>query len=63
MMKTLMLAVIGLTLVSSPAFAKGKKHCVKDSKEISVAGKGKARAAACTAAGGKWVKVNPATAK
>ena len=39
-----MLVVLGLSLVSSPAFAKGTHHCVKDKKEISVKGEsGKAR--------------------
>jgi hypothetical protein len=47
--------VVGLALVSSPAFA--AKHCVDQNKnEVSVTGKtAKARAAACKAAGGKWV--------
>ena len=64
-MKKWMLVVVGLTLVSSPAFAKGKHHCVdKDKKEVSITGaSGKARAAACTAAGGTWVKMKPAKAK
>ena len=64
-MKTLMLVVVGLSLLSSPAFAKGAHHCVgKDKKEISVTGaSGKARAAACAAAGGTWVKMKPSKAK
>jgi hypothetical protein len=65
MLKTLMLGVVGLSLVSSPAFARVARHCVdKDKKEISVTGaSGKSRAAACRAAGGKWVKVKTANAK
>ena len=62
-MKYLMLIVIGLTLVSSPAFAaKATRHCVdKGNKEISLAGvAGKTPAAQCKAAGGKWVKVQAA---
>jgi hypothetical protein len=59
MMKHLMLAVVGLTLVSSPAFA--AKHCVdKEKHEISVSGTNKARAAQCKAAGGKWVAIKKA---
>jgi hypothetical protein len=56
MMKHLMFAIVGLTLVSSPAFA--AKHCVgKDGQEISVSGAGKkTRAKECRAAGGKWQK-------
>jgi hypothetical protein len=65
-MKYLMLIVIGLTLVSSPAFAaKAERHCVdKGNKEISVAGvAGKTPAAQCKAAGGRWVKMKTAKAK
>ena len=60
MMKHLMFAVVGFTLVASPAFA--ARHCVgKDGSEISVTGgTGKARAAQCKAAGGKWVKAKSA---
>jgi hypothetical protein len=60
MMKHLMFVVVGLTLVSSPAFAaKAAHHCVdKDSKEISLSGvAGKTPAAQCKTAHGKWVKV------
>ena len=65
MMKKLMLVVVGLSLVSSPAFAKAARHCVgKDKREISVTGApGKSPAAACRAAGGKWVKMKTAKAK
>ena len=65
MMKKLMLIVVGLTLVSSPAFAKAARHCVgKDKKEISITGAaGKSSAAACKAAGGKWVRVKTAKPK
>jgi hypothetical protein len=65
MIKKLMLVVVALTLVSSPAFAKAARHCVdKDKKVISVTGApGKSAAAACKAAGGKWVKVKTAKAK
>jgi hypothetical protein len=60
-MKYLMLVVVGLTLVSSPAFAAkaAARHCVdKDSKEISLTGiPGKTPAAQCKTAHGKWVKV------
>ncbi len=66
MMKKSMLIVVGLALVSSPVFAaKVTHHCVsKDKKEISVAGApGKSPAAACKAAGGKWVRVKTAKAK
>jgi hypothetical protein len=65
-MKYLMLIVVGLTLVSSPAFAaKATRHCVdKSNKEISLAGvAGKTPAAQCKTAGGKWVKVPTAKAK
>ena len=66
-MKYLMLIVIGLTLVSSPAFAAkaATRHCVdKGNKEISLAGvAGKTPAAQCKAAGGKWVKMKPALTK
>jgi opacity protein-like surface antigen len=58
MMKHLMLAVVGFTLLASPAFA--AKHCVdKDKKEISLpaAAEGQKRAVQCKAAGGKWVKM------
>jgi methylmalonyl-CoA mutase cobalamin-binding subunit len=59
-MKHLMFAVVGLTLVSSPAFA--AKHCVdKDKHEISVSGTSKARASQCKAAGGKWVTAKKAS--
>ena len=59
MMKHLVFAVVGLTLVSSPAFA--AKHCVdKEKHEISVSGTNKARAAQCKAAGGKWVAIKKA---
>jgi opacity protein-like surface antigen len=64
MMKTVMIVALGLTLLSSPAFAaKAARHCVdKDNKEISVtAAAGKTLAAQCKAAGGKWVKVKAAT--
>ena len=60
MMKHLMLVVVGLTLVSSPAFAaKAARHCVdKDNKEISLSGvAGKTPAAQCKTAHGKWVKM------
>jgi len=59
-MKQLVLAVVALTLVSSPAFA--AKHCVdKDKHEVSVSGStSKEKAASCKAAGGKWV-TKPAT--
>jgi hypothetical protein len=62
MMKYLMLVVVGLTLVSSPAFAaKTARHCVdKDKKEISLTGTGK-KSAQCKAAGGKWVKSKAAS--
>jgi hypothetical protein len=59
-MKHLMFVVVGLTLVSSPAFAaKAARHCVdKDNKEISLVGvAGKTPAAQCKTARGKWVKV------
>jgi hypothetical protein len=61
-MKHLMLGVVGLTLLSSPAFA--AKHCVgKDGQEITVAiGTAKARAKECKAAGGKWLKMKKSTA-
>ena len=58
-MKHLMLVVVALTVVASPAFAaKVTRHCVdKDKKEISLTGvAGKTPAAQCKAAGGKWVK-------
>jgi hypothetical protein len=63
-MKHFMMLVLGLTLVSSPAFAaKAARHCVdKDNKEISVtAAPGKTLAAQCKAAGGKWVRTKAAT--
>ena len=66
MMKKSMLIVVGLTLVSSPVFAaKVTRHCVgKDKKEISItSAPGKSSAAACKAAGGKWVRVKTAKAK
>jgi hypothetical protein len=64
MMKTLMLVLVGLTLVATPGFAKEGHHCVgKDGKEIVITAKGKARAAACEAAGGKWKKVKTEKAK
>jgi len=58
-MKTLMMVVMGLTLVASPAFAKKPRHCVdKDKKEIAVtSAPGQSAAKACKAAGGMWVKV------
>jgi hypothetical protein len=64
MMRHLLLVVVGLTLVSSPAFAaKTTRHCVdKDKKEISLTGAaGKTRAAQCKATGGKWVKMKAAS--
>ena len=65
MMKKLMVVVVGLTLMSSPAFAKTARHCVdKNKKEVSVtSAPGKSAAAACKAAGGKWVKMKTAKAK
>ena len=63
-MKHLMFVVVGLTLVSSPAFAaKAARHCVdKDNKEISLGGvAGKTPAAQCKTAHGKWVKVAAAS--
>ena len=62
MMKQIAFVVVGLALVSSPAFA--AKHCVgKDKAEISVTGTtAKAKAASCKAAGGKWVTVKKASA-
>jgi hypothetical protein len=62
MMKYLMLVVVGLTLVSSPAFgAKTTRHCVdKDKKEISLTGVG-GKKAQCKAAGGNWVKLKAAS--
>jgi hypothetical protein len=65
-MKYLMLIVVGLTLVSSPAFAaKAARHCVdKANKEISLTGvAGKTPAAQCKTAGGKWVKMPTAKTK
>jgi hypothetical protein len=64
-MKQLMLVAVGLTLVSSPVFAKAARHCVdKDKKEISVAAApGKSPAAACRAAGGKWAKIKATRTK
>ena len=61
-MKQLVLAVVALTLVSSPAFA--AKHCVdKNKQEVTVSGAtAKAKAAACKAAGGSWVTVTKASA-
>ena len=64
-MKHLMLAVVALTVVASPAFAaKVTRHCVdKDKKEISLTGvAGKTPAAQCKTAGGKWVKTKAASA-
>jgi hypothetical protein len=64
MMKHLMVVALGLTLVSSPAFAAtAAKHCVgKDGTEISLAGaKGKTPSAQCKAAGGKWLKMKKAS--
>jgi hypothetical protein len=63
MKKNLMLILVGLTLVSSPAFAaKTARHCVdKDKKEIALSGVGKKPAAQCKAAGGKWVRVKAAS--
>jgi hypothetical protein len=64
MIKKLLVVVVGLTLVASPAFAKGGRHCVgKDKKEISVTGVGKSAGAACKAAGGKWVRMKSARGK
>jgi hypothetical protein len=62
MMKYLMLVVVALTLVSSPAFAaKTKHHCVdKDNKEISLTG-ADGKKAQCKAAGGKWLKLKAAS--
>ena len=61
MMKHLMLAVVGLTLVSSPVFA--ASHCVgKDGQEISVASGSGKKAARCKAAGGRWRKIKKHTA-
>jgi hypothetical protein len=62
-MKHLMFAILGLTLISSPAFA--AKHCVgKDGREISVAkGTAKARANECRANGGRWQKMRKHAAK
>jgi hypothetical protein len=64
MVKEFMPLVIGLTLLSSPAFAaKASRHCVdKDKKEISLtAVPGKTLAAQCKAAGGKWVRMKAAS--
>jgi hypothetical protein len=65
MRKTLILVVMGLTLVSSPAFAKvARRHCIdKDMNEIRLTARGKARPAACAAAGGTWVKAKRAKSK
>ena len=62
MMRHLLLVVVGLTLVSSPAFAaKTTRHCVdKDKKEISLTGVD-GKKAQCKAAGGKWVKLKAAS--
>ena len=62
-MKQIVLVVVGLALVSSPAFA--AKHCVdKNKSEVSVSGKtAKARAAQCKAAGGRWMTIKKAPAK
>ena len=64
-MKHLMLVVVGLTLLSGPAFAAAKatRHCVgKDKKEISLTGvAGKTPAAQCKAAGGKWARMKAAS--
>lgn len=62
-MKHLMFVIVGLMLVSTPAFAaKAARHCVdKDNKEISLAGvAGKTPAAQCKAAHGKWMKMKAA---
>jgi hypothetical protein len=64
MMKYFMPAVLGLTLISSPAFAaKTAHHCVdKNKQEITLtAAPGKTLAAQCKAAGGKWVKMKTTT--
>jgi hypothetical protein len=64
MVKYLLVAVVGLTLASSPAFAaKAAHHCVdKDGKDISLTGiAGKTPAAQCKAAHGKWVKAKAST--
>jgi hypothetical protein len=66
MRNTFMFVVLSVTLVSSPAFAaKAARHCMgKDNKEISVtAAAGKSAAAACKAAGGKWVKMKATKGK
>ena len=62
-MRNSMLALIALTLLSTPLFAaKPSRHCIdKDKHEISVtAAPGKTLAAQCKAAGGKWVRVKAA---
>jgi hypothetical protein len=63
MVKHFMPVVLGLTLLSSPAFAaKAARHCVdKANKEIALSGTAKTPAAQCKAAGGKWVKVKAAS--
>ena len=61
MTKTLMLAIVAVTLMASPSFAKTKvaRHCVdKNKKEITLSTK--STKAACKAAGGTWVKVKTA---
>jgi hypothetical protein len=64
MMKYFMPIVLGLTLMSSPAFAaKTARHCVdKNKQEITLtAAAGTTLAAQCKAAGGKWVKAKTKT--
>ena len=64
MVKHFMPIVLGLTLMSSPAFAaKTPRHCVdKNKQEITVtAAAGTTLAAQCKAAGGKWVKAKTKT--
>ena len=61
MMKYLVPAALGLTLMASPALAaKTARHCVdKNKQEITLtAAAGTTLAAQCKAAGGKWVKAN-----
>jgi 3-hydroxyisobutyrate dehydrogenase-like beta-hydroxyacid dehydrogenase len=62
-MKHLIVGLVGLTLMASPAFA--AKHCVdKSGHEIRVSpAKGKKAAAQCRANGGTWKKVPRTTAK
>ena len=64
MMKYLVPAALGLTLMASPALAaKTARHCVdKNKQEITLtAAAGKTLAAQCKVAGGKWVKVKTTT--